>query len=99
MSRARIFLGAKSWAEALLASLGLTFLLASGAALFGPLRWLDLAIARGDAQLIAGLSISFAIVLLLVRLTAEPLLRLRPRTISPRRVPTPRPPSGRTHLR
>jgi hypothetical protein len=99
MSRARILLGAKSWVEALPAALGLTLLLASCAALFGPLRWLDAAIARGDAQLIAGLSSSFAILLLLVRVAARPLLRLRPRTIAPRRVPTPRPPSGRTHLR
>jgi hypothetical protein len=99
MSRAGILLGARSWAESILAALGLTLLLASCAALFGPLPWLDAAIARGEAQLIAGISSSFAILLLLFRVAARPLLRLRPRAIAPRRMPTPRPPSGRTHLR
>ncbi len=96
MTRAAIWASAKSWTASLLSAAGLTLLCASSAALFGPLPWLDAAIARTDAQLAAGLSLAFALALILVRLASQ---ALRPRPIAPRRSPAPKPPSGRSYLR
>jgi hypothetical protein len=98
----------RPWTLALLAGAGLTLLVPSGLALYGPPELLDAAVALGDARLAAGLLallvVSTAVLRVLLRrrrlpeeeVDEEPLRRSAAPT---RQAPEASPAAARAHLR